>query len=182
MHSIVVFIDHRPETSARMREAVELALRERARLTLLAAIPTVPAFTWVPPAPAPESPSALRRACERECEALLRRYAAEVPASVSVTMSARRARAHAALLDEVREHDHDMVVLGPAPSGVLGLLARRRHSRFLRRCPARVLAIPDPGDAASSSRPRVVDTARPKRRSAPRSRALAARTRRGAGT
>lgn len=181
MHSIVVFIDHRPETSARVREAVELARRERARLTLLAAIPAVPAFAWTPPLPAPESPGALRRACERECEALLRRYAAEVPAGIPVTMSARRARPHAALLDEVRRHDHDLVVLGPAPPGLLGLVARRRHSRFLRRCPAQVLAIPAPGDAATSSRSRAVSPARPKHSSQPRSRVLAAWTRRRVG-
>jgi len=181
MHSIVVFIDHRPETSARMRAAVELARRERARLTLLAAIPAVPAFAWTPPVPAPESPRALQRACERECEALLRRCAAEVPAGVPVTMSARRARPHAALLAEVRRRGHDLVVLGPAPMGLFGLVARRRQSRFLRRCSAQVLTIPAPGDGATSSRSRAVNAALPKRSSPPLSRPLAARTRRRAG-
>lgn len=178
MHSIVVLIDSRPDTSARVREAVELARRERARLTLLAAIPAVPAFAWTPPVPTPESPRALQGACERECEALLRRHAAEVPAGVPVTMSARRARPHAALLDEVRRRGHDLVVLRPTPAGLLGLLARRRHSRFLRRCPARALAIPTPGDAATSSRSGTASPARPKRSSPPRSRALATWTRR----
>ena len=146
MHSIVVLIDHRPEASARVRAAVELALRRHCRLTLLGAVPGLPAYAWAPPLPPPESPRALQRACERECEQLLRLHAAAVPEAVPVTMSARRGQPHAALLDEVGDRGHDLVVLAPPRSGLLGALARARHRRFLRRCPApQVVAVPSLG-------------------------------------
>ena len=181
MHSIVVLIDHRPGTSARARAAVELARRERARLTLLAAIPGVPAFAWVPPVPPPESPRTLQRACERECEALLRRHAAAVPEGVPVTLSARRGRPHAALLDEVGERGHDLVVLGPPRSGLLGALARARRRRFLRRCPARVLTPVSSDGRGSGPAPPGRHPAR-RTGSAPRRRALFPSTRRRART
>ncbi len=160
MRSIVVLIDHRPDASARARTAVELAQRERARLTMLAAIPAVPAFAWTPPFPPPESPRALKRACERGCEELLRRHAAAVPEAVPVTMSARRGRPHAALLDEIRERDHDVVVLAPPRPGLLGALARARRRRLLRRCPARVVTAPGSGDPQRPSAPPSGSTAR----------------------
>lgn len=179
MHSIVVLIDHRPEASARVRAAVKLALRERARLTLLAAIPGVPAFAWATPLPAPESPRALQRACERECEELLRRHAAAVPEALPVTMSARRGRPHAALLDEVRERGHDVVVLGPPRSELLGALARAKHRRFLRRCPAQVVAAPGSGGLEALLPPGDGQPARPAV-SAPRRRGFPPSTRRRA--
>lgn len=179
MHSIVVLIDHRPDASARAQAAVELALRDRARLTLLAPIPGVPAFAWTPPLAAPESPRALQRACERECEELLRRHAGAVPEAVPVTMSARRGRPETALLDEVRERDHDLVVLAPPRSGWLGALARARRRRFVRRCPARVVT-PVSSDGRGSGR--APPTGRPARRtgSAPRGRPLFPSTRKRA--
>jgi nucleotide-binding universal stress UspA family protein len=180
MQSIVVLIDHRPGTHGRVREAIELARRERARLTLLAAIPTVHGFTWIPPVPVPQSPTALRQACERECEALLRRFAAEVPAGVPVTMRAGRGRPDVALLDEVRRHRHDLVVLAPGWPGLAGLLARRRRSRFLRRCPARVVEVAATNHGGDHLGSRAVRPVPQKQSFRPWPRLLAARARRRA--
>ena len=177
MHSVVVFVDDRPEAAARVREAAALAQRERALLTLLAAIPAMPLLAWVAPVPAPGSPRLLQAACERECEGLLRRLAELVPAGLPVTLSARRGYPHAVLVHELRERGHDLVVLGPERPGLLGLVARRRRSRFLRRCPARVLVVPRGREALGGARAR--------RRSVAERQAwapLSAWTRRGART
>lgn len=52
MHSIFVLIDHRPERSGPVHEAVELEWGERTRLTPLAAIPAVHEFASALPTPA----------------------------------------------------------------------------------------------------------------------------------
>ncbi|MHB1837900.1 MAG: universal stress protein [Solirubrobacteraceae bacterium] len=180
MRSIVVLIDQRPETSVRVREAVELALRARAWLTLLAVIPPVRTFSWSPLAPVVESPRALQEACEREREALLRRFVAAVPAVVSVTMTARRGRPYAALLDEVREHDHDLVLLGAGHRGLLGPLSRAMRLRFVQRCPTPVLTISGSARSGPASALQVSQPSEPARADAPRRQAFPARTRRRA--
>lgn len=180
MHSsIVVFVDHRPEAATRVREAAALAQRARARLTLLAAVPAAPPLAWYPPLAAPGSPRALQAACERECEALLRGCAQLVPAGVPVTLSARRGRAHAALLEEVRERGHDLVVLGPTRRGLFAAVARARRARFLRRCPARAVLVPPARSHTALRANRAMRPAGGETRPAPRRPAPPARTRTG---
>ena len=140
--SIVVMVDRAsPEADACVADAAELAERTGARLTLFAAVPRAPALSatlWAAPVIPPETPRSLEQACERECEAILRR-AAGIP-TMPVTMSVGRGQALAALVHEVRERGHDLVVVAAGrPRG-----PRLARWRFLRRCPAPVLLLPRP--------------------------------------
>lgn len=142
--SIVVMVDQvSAEAGACAVEAADLAERTGARLTLCAAVPRVSSFSatvWAAPVVLPETPRSLEQACECECEALLRRAAGIVAATVPITMSVGRGRALAALLREVSERGHDLVVLDAGrPRGL-----RLARWRFLRRCPAPVLFLPRP--------------------------------------
>lgn len=152
--SIVVMVDRASaEADACVAEAAELAERSGARLTLFAAVPRVrglSATLWATPVIPPETPRSLEQACERECEALLRRAAGFVAATVPTTMRVGRGRALAPLLREVRERHHDLVVMDTGRSRGL----RLAHRRFLRRCPAPVRFLPRPAsDGALAQRP-----------------------------
>jgi hypothetical protein len=153
--SIVVMVDPAAEASGCVREAGELAERTGARLTLLAVAPCVRGFSpvfWAATVAPPNSPAALQEACECECESLLRRALESVPEGVPVTMTVRRGRAHARLLEEVRDADHDLVVLDGSRSRGL---RRAAELRFMRRCRVPVLRVgtsPGPSDADAAGK------------------------------
>ena len=106
--SILVGIGPGAAGSAALDEAVALAAREGARLTLLAAVGSPPAPTWWAPT-LPENPFEVLL---QACEARLRRARQAVPADVLVTTLVRSGEPAPALIGELQRGHHDLVVIG----------------------------------------------------------------------
>lgn len=106
--NILVAVGPRAERSAAVDYAISLALRDRARLTVVAAIGTPPMFIWLVPGLA-ENPLV---ALQRECDQRLRSLARSMPPSLPVTTRLHHGNSVPALLDEMRNGSYDLVVIG----------------------------------------------------------------------
>ena len=113
-----------------LEAAAALAVRENARLTVLAAVARPPSFLYAAPIALPFD---AQRAAHEECTERLHAAVAQLPADVSVTALRRSGSPRAALLAELRDGAYDLVVVGAG-----------RVARALRRRSAtRVLVAPD---------------------------------------
>jgi nucleotide-binding universal stress UspA family protein len=123
--SILVAVDGSPAATRALEEAIDLARGEGARLTLIGvAVP--PRRLFNPPYAVPvPSESEL----EQETQQLLDRAEERVPDDVPVCTVLRRGSAAKAILQRIRDGEHDLVVmgsrgLGPAGSLLLGSVSR----------------------------------------------------------
>ncbi len=127
--SILVALDPGEADASALEHATRLALRDGAVLTVLVA-GRPPRLIWLAPA-LPEDPVAsLRRAGERRLSDVAR----SCPPELALTTKVRVGAPLEALLDELRDGCHDLVVVGGAH--------RCRWKRALvRRSPAPVLVV-----------------------------------------
>ncbi len=138
-HSILVAVDGSPSSELAVHEAVELARAVGGRLTLIsvAAPPRLPVATgpYLVPYPCEDE-------LERTAEALLERFERLVPEDVPVSTVVRRGHAATAILDRVRDGEHDLVVMGSHGYGpVLTLLLGSVSQAVLERSPVPVLVV-----------------------------------------
>ncbi len=158
--NVLVVVDSTIDSQEALRQAVDLAQRERSRLTLIAVEQRLPACAYLGAAAALPLvvPAAEADARKLMCAAL-----AEVPADVPVTTVLATPPIRQALMHQIVSGGHDLVVIGarpgrPARWAVLGL------SHYLvRRSPAPVLAVQAPGRTETA-------LARPARARTPRRR------------
>jgi nucleotide-binding universal stress UspA family protein len=132
-HDILVAVGPLAERSAALECATALALRDRARLTVVAAAGSPPALIWLVPG-LPEHPL---HALQLTCELRLRSLVASLPAGLSVTSRVSHGRPVPALLDEVRHGPYDLVVVG----GEQHRPWRRSLSRRLMGHPVSILVV-----------------------------------------
>jgi nucleotide-binding universal stress UspA family protein len=137
-HSILVAVDGSPASWSALEEAIEIARRDGARLTLIsvAAPPR-----WVIAGPY-VVPIASQADLDRQAEEILERAEALVPEGIPVSTVVRHGPAASAIVGRIRAAEHDLVVMGsrgrgPARSLLLGSVSRavREHS------PAPVLVV-----------------------------------------
>jgi Universal stress protein family len=105
-HDILAALDGGPDGDRVARTAVELARRDRARLTLLGTTPSPPAVAYF----CPEALVALDRDAVTATEAQMTRALTSVPPDLSVTWLLRRLPTRAAILRQLRDGGHDVVV------------------------------------------------------------------------
>jgi nucleotide-binding universal stress UspA family protein len=115
--NILVAIDGSADAEEALGHAIDLADCEHARLTIFSAVPTPPGFAFATPGGAALADLAVR--AEQETEAILRRALERVPESVSVTTVLGRAPAKNALLRQIKEGRHDVVVMGSRGRGAV---------------------------------------------------------------
>ncbi len=143
IHRVLVAFDGSEGAWAALRRGIEVAVANRALLTI-AAVAEEPVAIWL-------GFGAMclpytREMIRQQAESAMRRQLAdardEVPATVSVTtrlLHARPARVLAALAEDGR---YDLVVTGPRPSGRCGRLLRRSVTHgVLSRTRTSVLAV-----------------------------------------
>jgi nucleotide-binding universal stress UspA family protein len=141
--SILVGLGVNPD-SRTLAVAADLARREKARLTVLAAVIRPPALIWASPFLLPYDPTA---SAQRDCEERLRTAVAALPADISVTALVRRRRVPAALLAELRTGAHDLVIVGGRRRRLVARILRRRGPvpvLVVDRRPSVVGAAPEP--------------------------------------
>ena len=135
---ILVAFDGSDGAWAALRRAIEIALRERALLTIAAVVPEPSPWIGMGLVSLPYSREALRRDAQRSMEQALAAARDEVPATVSVTTRLLSGRPCRALGRLVEHGDFDLVVTGPRPPGRL----RRSVTRsVLAHSPASLLAV-----------------------------------------
>src|SRR3954453_5412041 len=112
--NILVAIDGSPDADAALAHAAELARDQRARLTLVTAVPQVPATAMLASGAAPPRSEVIKHYAE-----LLRLAAAELPEDISVTTLLVEGPPARALVERSKSGAFDLIVMGSHGHGRL---------------------------------------------------------------
>jgi nucleotide-binding universal stress UspA family protein len=139
-HNILVSVDGSTHAERALSEAIDIAVANNARLTILTAIPKSP--TWMCASLAVPAPPPLDRELERESQQVLRAAEQQVPECVPVTTILTRDRIRDALQKRIADGCHDLLVIGSRGRGAFkaSLLGSVSH-HALNHSPIPVLVI-----------------------------------------
>ena len=139
-HNILVAVDGSRHADQALTEAIDLAERENARLTLFTAVVPRPAVAYL--GAAGDAVSALAQDAQDLAEGILRRARDLVPEHVSVTTVLSREPVEPALIGQIKNGHHDLVVMGSRGQGAVrsALLGSVSHY-VLNHSPVPVLII-----------------------------------------
>jgi nucleotide-binding universal stress UspA family protein len=115
--NILVCVDGSAHAERALSEAIDLALAERSRLTILTAIPRLPYWACSPATAAGIEP--LANDLANEAKAALKAAVDSVPVSIPVTKILTRQPIREALMERIRSGQHDLVVMGSRGRGAL---------------------------------------------------------------
>jgi nucleotide-binding universal stress UspA family protein len=142
-HNILVAVDGSQHADQALSHAIDLAESEHARLTLMTAVVAPPTVTYF--GASGEVVGALSHDAEAEAKAILRRARDRVPEDVSVTTILSRRSIDMALIRQISDGHHDLVVMGSRGRGAVrsALLGSASHY-VLHHSPVPVLIVHDP--------------------------------------
>jgi nucleotide-binding universal stress UspA family protein len=150
--NILVALDGSPVADQALMEAIDLADREHSRLTLFTAVVPPPAFAFM--GATGDVVATILRDAEARAEAILRGARDRVPDDMPVTSVLSTKPVPAALLRQIKDGDHDLVVMGSRGRGAVrsALLGSVSHC-VLHHSPVPVLIVHgDTPDAPEVSR------------------------------
>lgn len=151
---LLVCFDGSPHAQLALREAIDLAHGTDGRLTVLTVVPEPSAWTLAGGYPAPQALNDLEEQLEHDYRHLLDTAAETVPADVPVTKLLRRGSAGPAIVEEARDGEHDLIVMGSRGRGELRALILGSASRHvLGASPVAVLVVHVPGQATEPGDP-----------------------------
>jgi nucleotide-binding universal stress UspA family protein len=151
--NILVGLDGSPQAEGALDVAIELAIANHGRLTILTAAPQLPYLACT--GASPEGVTALKRSMESGAERMLCRAVERVPDNVSVTTIFTPRPIREALISRIEDGSHDLVVLGSRDRGRICSALLGSVSRFaLRHSPVPVLVVRAPSPREGDSRPR----------------------------
>ena len=135
---VLVVVDATPDAREALSQAIDLAQRERSRLTLITVERRLPACAYLGVAAALPLviPAVQAEARQLMCEAL-----SHVPADVPVTTVLATPPLRQALMTEIRRGDHDLIVVGARPRGRVRAAFGSLSNYLVRRSPAPVLVV-----------------------------------------
>lgn len=116
--NILVAIDGSPDARQALIQAVDLADCEHSRLTILSAAATPPAIAYTSVGAAEVLAKSVHDG-EEEASELLREALESVPENVSVTTVTSTKPARMAILSQIKQGEHDLVVLGSRGRGAV---------------------------------------------------------------
>jgi nucleotide-binding universal stress UspA family protein len=139
-HNILVALDGSPAADKALTEAIDLASSENAQLTLFTAIVPPPIGAYY--GAAGDAVTTIINDAKAEAEAIVQRARDTVPDDVSVTTVVSMDPVLPALLGQIEEGGHDLVVMGSRGRGAVrsALLGSTSHY-VLHHSPAPVLII-----------------------------------------
>lgn len=115
--NILVAIDGSPDADQALAEAIDLAESQHARLTLFSAVVAPPAAAYIGAGGAVAATVA--RDADTETETILSAAVERVPAGVSVTKVLSGDPVRPALIQQIKEGAHDLVVMGSRGRGAI---------------------------------------------------------------
>src|SRR5580765_1611003 len=138
-HNILVAVDGSPDAEQALTEAIDLAESEHTRLTLITAVSQLPATAYMA---AGEEVGKLLEDARAEAEAILRRARERVPDGLPVTTLLIEQPIRSALISEIADGAHDLVVMGSRGRGAIrsALLGSASHY-VLHHSPVPVLIV-----------------------------------------
>ena len=143
--NILVAVDGSPDADAALEHATALARDQRARLTLVTAVPQLPATALLASGAAPPRSEVVKHYCD-----MLRKAAETLPEDVSVTTLLVEGPPAKALIERARSGAFDLIVMGSHGHGrlhqsLLGCVSQK----VLHASPVPVLLIraPEPEPA-----------------------------------
>lgn len=143
VHRVLVAFDGSPSAWAALHQAIDVAVSNRALLTIAAVVHEPSAF-WMGfgAMSVPFTRETLRLALEREMRLHLAEARDEVPATVSVTTQMLHGRPARVIAELAESGRYDLVVTGPRPLGRVGrLLHHSVTDGLLSRTRVSVLAV-----------------------------------------
>jgi nucleotide-binding universal stress UspA family protein len=138
-HDILVAVDGSPDADLALAEAIDLAESEHTRLTLFTAVSQPPATTYLA---AGVEVGQLVVDARAEAETILRRACERVPDDLSVSAVLSERPIRAALMSQIGDGVHDLVVVGSRGRGAIraALLGSTSHY-VLHHSPVPVLIV-----------------------------------------
>jgi nucleotide-binding universal stress UspA family protein len=115
-HSILVAVDGSPHADRALTHAIDLAECEHARLTLMTATAELPPGTFLT---AGGLAGTLVADARSEAQAIIRRARDRVPADLPVTTIVTEQPIRLALIAQIKEGHHDLVVMGSRGRGAV---------------------------------------------------------------
>jgi nucleotide-binding universal stress UspA family protein len=151
--NILVALDGSPDADQALPQAIDLGESEHARLTLFSAVVSPPSAAYI--GAAGGVMATLARDAETEAEAILREAVQQVPDGVSVSSVLSREPVRPALIRQIEDGAHDLVVMGSRGRGALrsALLGSVSHY-VLHHSPVAVLIVhaePERGTESSAT-------------------------------
>jgi nucleotide-binding universal stress UspA family protein len=148
---ILVAVDGSIHSDLALVQAIDLALTNRSRLTILTAVPNPSTWTATPMALA--AMQASQPAMERESADLLERAVAQVPKEIPVTKILTHENVRQAIMHRLTEGDHDLLVIGSRGHGaVTGSLLGSVSHYMLSHSPVPLLVVHAPEGTAPAPR------------------------------
>jgi nucleotide-binding universal stress UspA family protein len=150
-HNILVAIDGSPDSDQALTQAIDLAESEHSRLTIFSAVVMPSAGAYI--GGGGEVAATFAREAEAETETTLRTAARRVPDQVSLSTVLSRESVRHALIDQIEEGAHDLVVMGSRGRGAVRSVLLGSVSHYvLHHSPVPVLIVhADPERAPRSS-------------------------------
>jgi nucleotide-binding universal stress UspA family protein len=149
--NILVAIDGSPDSGQALAQAIDLAESEHSRLTLFSAVVTPPTGAYIGAGGAVAA--TLARDAEAETETILRMAAQRVPDRVPLTTVLSSEPVRHALIHQIKEGAHDVVVMGSRGRGAVRSVLLGSVSHYvLHHSPIPVLIVhADPERGLQSS-------------------------------
>jgi nucleotide-binding universal stress UspA family protein len=138
--NVLVAIDGSPDSDQALTQAIDLAESEHSRLTLFSAVVMPPAGAYI--GGGGGVAAALVRDAEAETETILQVAAQRVPDRVSLSTVLSREPVRHALIDQIEEGAHDLVVMGSRGRGAVRSVLLGSVSHYvLHHSPVPVLIV-----------------------------------------
>ena len=136
-HNILVAVDGSADADAALAHAIDLAESEHTRLTLITSVAEVPTAAYLMAGAGP-----LIETVQREAEAVIRQARDRVPGDLPVTTVLSEQPIRLALIRQIKEGHHDLVVMGSRGRGAVraALLGSASHY-VLHHSPVPVLIV-----------------------------------------
>src|SRR5436309_756281 len=116
---LLVALDSSPHAEQALAEAIDLARKSNARLTLITVVPEVSSWALLGASEAPLNLPELNGQVEHAYETMLAAAVDKVPEDVPVQTLIKHGAAGAAIVDEATGGDHDLIIMGSRGRGEL---------------------------------------------------------------
>ena len=138
-HNILVAVDGSADADAALAHAIDLAESEHTRLTLIAAVDEVPPSAYFVSG---EVTGQMRENAHHRAEAVIRRARDLVPAELPVTTVLTEQPIRLALMHQLNEAHHDLIVMGSRGRGAVRSVLLGSVSHYvLNHCQVPVLIV-----------------------------------------